>query len=99
MRTEKNRSRYNRDHLRYPSDVTDEEWGLIAPLIPAPRAGFQAKRSRPARGYYAVACSAISHFSLTYQSPAKQALLQHFISRKNSSQVTQRGLRKVVVRS
>jgi len=46
-----------------------------------------------------LACSAISHFSLTYQSPAKQALLQHFISRKNSSQVTQRGLRKVVVRS
>ena len=38
-----------------------------------------------------LACSAISHFSLTYQSPAKQALLQHFISRKNSSQVTQRG--------
>jgi hypothetical protein len=30
-----------------------------------------------------LACSAISHFSLTYQSPAKQALLQHFISRKN----------------
>ena len=46
-----------------------------------------------------LACSAISHFSLTYQSPAKQALLQHFISRKNSSHVTQRGLRKVVVRS
>jgi len=35
MWTEKNRSRYNRDHLRYPSDVTDDEWELIAPLIPS----------------------------------------------------------------
>ena len=29
-----NRPRYNRDRLRYPSDLTDEEWALIAPLIP-----------------------------------------------------------------
>ena len=35
MWTEKNRSRYNRDHLRYPSDVTDEQWEMIAPLIPS----------------------------------------------------------------
>jgi len=26
MWTSKNRARYKRDHLRYPSDVTDEEW-------------------------------------------------------------------------
>jgi len=39
MWTSKNRARYNRDHLRYPSDVTDAEWGQIAPLIPAARRG------------------------------------------------------------
>ena len=39
MWTEKNRSRYNRDHLRYPSDVTDDEWELIAPLIPSAKRG------------------------------------------------------------
>ena len=31
MWTIKNRARYNRDHLRSPSDVTEEEWAVIAP--------------------------------------------------------------------
>jgi transposase len=39
MWTTKNRARYNRDHLRYPSDVTEEEWAEIAPLIPPARRG------------------------------------------------------------
>jgi transposase len=34
-----NRCQYNRDHLRYPSDVTDAEWALIAPLIPSAKRG------------------------------------------------------------
>ena len=34
-----NRPRYNRDRLRYPSDLTDEEWALIAPLIPPGKPG------------------------------------------------------------
>lgn len=34
MWTVENRARYNRDQLRYPSDLTDEEWALIEPLIP-----------------------------------------------------------------
>ena len=34
-----NRARYNREQLRYPSDVTDEEWAEIAPLIPPARRG------------------------------------------------------------
>ena len=33
MWTNENRARYDRDHLRYPSDVTDAEWALVAPLI------------------------------------------------------------------
>jgi transposase len=39
MWTKENRARYNRDQLRYPSDVTEEEWGQIAALIPAARRG------------------------------------------------------------
>jgi transposase len=39
MWTIQNRARYNRDQLRYPSDVTDEEWAAIAPLIPPARRG------------------------------------------------------------
>jgi transposase len=34
MWTMKNRPRYDRDKLRYPSDLTDEEWSLVEPLIP-----------------------------------------------------------------
>jgi transposase len=39
MWTKENRSRYDRTKLRYPSDVTDEEWALIAPLIPPAKRG------------------------------------------------------------
>ena len=33
MWTSKNRGRYDRSKLRYPSDLTDAEWGLVEPLI------------------------------------------------------------------
>jgi transposase len=39
MWTVKNRARYNRHTLRYPSDVTEEEGAVIAPLIPPSRRG------------------------------------------------------------
>jgi hypothetical protein len=29
-----NRARYDRSKLRYPSDLTEEEWAVIGPLIP-----------------------------------------------------------------
>ena len=35
MWTTENRGRYDRDRLRYPSDLTDEEWKLVEPLIAA----------------------------------------------------------------
>jgi len=33
MWTSKNRARYDRGKLRYPSDLTDDEWRLVEPLI------------------------------------------------------------------
>jgi transposase len=39
MWTSENRPKYNRDKLRYPSDLTDEEWSHVAPLIPPARRG------------------------------------------------------------
>jgi transposase len=35
MWTSKNRSSYDHSRLRYPSDVTDDEWVLITPMIPS----------------------------------------------------------------
>ena len=39
MWTAQNRRRYDRSQLRYPSDLTDEEWAHVAPLIPPARRG------------------------------------------------------------
>lgn len=39
MWTNENRGRYDRSKLRYPSDLTDDEWRLIEPLIPPSRPG------------------------------------------------------------
>jgi transposase len=39
-----NRARYNRDKLRYPSDLTEAEWTHIEPLIPLAKRGGR-KRS------------------------------------------------------
>jgi transposase len=44
MWTDENRARYNRDRLRYPSDLTDAEWALIEPLIPPARRGGGKRR-------------------------------------------------------
>ncbi len=39
MWTTQNRARYDRSKLRYPSDLTDDEWQLIEPLIPPGKPG------------------------------------------------------------
>ena len=39
MWTTETRGRYDRSGLRYPSDLTDAEWVLIAPLIPPAKRG------------------------------------------------------------
>jgi transposase len=39
MWTTDNRAKYDRDKLRYPSDLTDAEWTLVEPLIPSAKHG------------------------------------------------------------
>lgn len=39
MWTTENRARYDRSKLRYPTDLTDEEWRHVAPLIPPAKSG------------------------------------------------------------
>ena len=39
MWTQENRHHYDRSKLRYPSDLTDEEWALISSLIPRAKRG------------------------------------------------------------
>jgi hypothetical protein len=42
MWTLENRAKYNRDHLRYPSDLTDDD---VEPLIPPAKPGGGKRRT------------------------------------------------------
>jgi transposase len=44
MWTKENRGRYDRSKLRYPSDLTDDEWALVKPLIPPAKRGGNKRR-------------------------------------------------------
>ena len=44
MWTTENRARYDRSRLRYPSDLTDGEWALVAPRIPPAKRGGNKRR-------------------------------------------------------
>ncbi|MGH6855671.1 MAG: IS5 family transposase [Burkholderiales bacterium] len=44
MWTTANRPKYNRDKLRYPSDLTDAEWAHIEPLIPPAKYGGRKRK-------------------------------------------------------
>ena len=39
MWTNENRARYDRSHSRDPSDLSDDEWKLVEPLIPPGKRG------------------------------------------------------------
>jgi len=45
MWTSENRRAYERDGLRYPSDLTDGEWALLEPLIPPAKHGGRKREA------------------------------------------------------
>ena len=49
MWTDDNRATYDRKGARYPSDLTDEEWGLVEPHLPPARKqrGKKAREGHP----------------------------------------------------
>ena len=50
MWTNENRARYDRSHLRYPSDLSDDEWKLVETVDPARQARRRQTHSDHARG-------------------------------------------------
>src|SRR3954469_8844420 len=50
MWTIENRARYDRSKLRYPSDLTDEEWSHVGAVHPAGQARRQQARRQQAHG-------------------------------------------------
>ena len=49
MWTPATRRRHSRAHLRYASDLTDEEWALLEPLLPPPRQGLRSHHRKRRR--------------------------------------------------
>jgi len=49
MWTTENRQRDDRSHWRHPSDLTDQTWRLVEPLIPSAKRGG-GKRTVNVRG-------------------------------------------------
>lgn len=45
MWTIETRARHDRGRLRYPSDLTDDEWALIEPLIPPAKRGGRKRET------------------------------------------------------
>src|SRR5712675_1856284 len=45
MWTHENRAKYNRDQLRYPSDLTDDEWAHVERYIPPAKPGGGKRRT------------------------------------------------------
>lgn len=45
MWTQQHRETYRRAGGRYPSDLTDDEWELLAPLIPAAKPGGRPRQT------------------------------------------------------
>jgi putative transposase len=45
MWTEQDREMYQRKGRRFPSDVTDAEWAVIAPLIPPAKPGGRPRET------------------------------------------------------
>ena len=75
------RAQHNRDYLRYPSDLTDEEWEILAPLMPPPcRVG--RKRSWPWRevlnGIFYVLRGGVQWRMLPHDFPPRQTVYRWF---------------------
>jgi len=82
MWTHENRPKYNRDHLRYPSDLTDAEWALVAPFVPPARHGGR-KREVDMRevlnGVFYVLATGCQWNALPKDLPPKSTVHDYFI--------------------
>ena len=56
MWTEEHRETYKRVGGRYPSDLTDEEWALLEPLIPPAKPGGRPRETDMREAMNAILC-------------------------------------------
>jgi hypothetical protein len=57
MWTPEHRRSANRDGLRYPSGLTEDEWVIVAPMIPPARHGVRARQHSATGTLYLFCCA------------------------------------------
>src|SRR6202451_271122 len=81
MWTNENRGRYDRSKLRYPSDLTDDEWAYVEPLIPPAKRGGN-KRTVDLRevmnGIMYVLSTGCQWRAVAAELPARGTLFEYF---------------------
>jgi transposase len=75
MWTDQNRARYDRRGLRYPSDLTDEEWALVEPEIPPAKRGGNKRTVDVRGGRWFDVCA--EHWLPVACDPARSAAAEH----------------------
>ena len=82
MWTAENRRDYERTGLRYPSDLTDAEWALAAPLVPPAKRGGR-KRTVDVRevlnGIFHVLSTGCQWRALPKDLPARSTVHDYFV--------------------
>jgi transposase len=81
MWTNENRARYDRSKLRYPSDLTDEEWAIIGPLIPRAKRGGNKRtvdERQVANGLMFILSSGCQWASLPKDLPPRSTVHDYF---------------------
>jgi transposase len=81
MWTTANRGKYKRDGLRYPSDLTDAEWALVEPLIPAAKRGGRRREvdvREVVNGLLYVLSTGCQWRAIPKDLPAKSTLFDYF---------------------
>src|SRR6516165_9809668 len=86
MWTPQNRKRYDRSRLRYPSDLTDEEWAHVVPVIPPAKPGGN-KRTVDVRevmnGVMYVLSTGCQWRAMPKDLPPKSTVHNYFINNSN----------------
>jgi transposase len=81
MWTPEHRGAANRNRQRYPSDLTDDEWAAVAPMIPPARHGGR-KRSVDVRevlnAIFYVMCTGCQWKALPKDPPPKSTVQDYF---------------------
>jgi len=84
MWTNENRARYDRSRLRYPSDLSDDEWKLVEPLIPPGKRGGDKRTvimREVVNGLMYILSTGCQWRAIPKDLPPRSTLYDYFVSR------------------